>query len=143
MTFNTVMTAIIWGTLAGVLAIHLLANLLALLFCLHGLLKTRWKRLVKKAAPGLVRYSTILPLMLRIGLYSLLFALLLQFGDSYVRRQFWFEYRGSAATLFFAVVTISALCFLPKVVARLRVVWKMSHQIDYAQRRQRTRMLKR
>lgn len=48
MSTNSIFIAILWGALSGVLAIQLLSNLLAVLFCLHGLLLTRWKRLAKK-----------------------------------------------------------------------------------------------
>jgi hypothetical protein len=131
----------IWGGLAGALGVQLLANGLGLLFCLHGMLQTRWKRLSKKLT-GQVKYSTILPLMVKIALYALLFALLLQFGDRYVRREFWFAYTDTAVILFGASATVVAGTFLPAVRRRLRVIWRMSHEFDYAERRQRTKMLK-
>lgn len=143
MSTSTIFTAIFWGALSGALGIHILTNLLALCFCTHGLFKTRWKRLSNKAKAGQVRYGTILPLMLRISLYTLLLVALLSFGDSYVRREFWFEYRGNAALLFTAVATLATLGFLPAARRRLQMVWRMSHEFDYAERRKRTRMLKR
>ena len=143
MTATTIFTSILWGALSGVLGIQILTNLLALLFCAHGLFQTRWKRLSNKAKAGQVKYGTILQLMLRIGLYTLLFVMLLSFGDSYVRREFWFEYRGDAALLFTAVATLATLGFLPAIRRRLQMVWRMSHEFDYAERRKRTRMLKR
>ena len=141
MTTNSIFIAILWGALSGFLGIQLLSNLLALLFCTHGLFLTRWKRLAKKVT-GQIKYSINLKLLLRVALYSLLFAALLRFGDSYVRREFWFEYRGNAAILFIAVCSISVLCSLPTAWRRLRVIWRMSHEVDFAERRQRTRMLK-
>jgi hypothetical protein len=141
MSTSTILTAIIWGALTGALGLQLLANLLALLFCLHGLLQTRWKRLSKKMT-GQVKYSTILPLMLKIALYALLFGALLHFGDDYVRRVFWFEYRQNQALLYTATATVIAIGLLPAAWRRLRIIWRMSHEFDYAERRQRTRMLK-
>lgn len=141
MTTNSIFIAILWGALSGYLGSQLLSNLLALLFCLHGLLLTRWKRLSKKVT-GQIKYSINLKLSLKVVLYSLLFATLLRFGDSYVRREFWFEYRGNAAILFAAVCTVAALCFLPAIIRRLRIIWRISHEFDFAERRQRTRMLK-
>lgn len=141
MSTNSIFIAILWGALSGVLAIQLLSNLLAVLFCLHGLLLTRWKRLAKKVT-GQIKYSINLRLLLRAALYSLLFAALLRFADSYVRHKFWFEYRGSTAILFMVVCSISVLCVLPTTLRRLRVIWRMSHEVDFAERRQRTRLLK-
>ncbi len=141
MTVKTIFTAIIWGALAGALAMQALANLLALCYCLHGLLQTRWKRLAKKVT-GQVKYSTILPLMFKVALYVLLFMMLLNFGDRYVRQQFWFSYQGHAGILFAIVATVAALALLPLTWRRLRVIWRMSHEFDFAERRQRTRMLK-
>lgn len=142
MTTNTIMTAIVWGAISGVLGTQLLINLLGMLFCLHGLLQTRWKRLTHKAAAGQVKYMINLQLLLRISLYALLFAGLLQFGDNYVQRKFWFEYRDNATLLLAIFALLAAVGFLPAARRRLRVIWRMSHECDYAERRQRTRMLK-
>jgi len=141
MSTRIIFTAIVWGFLSGVLGVHLLSNLLAMIFCLHGLLLTRWKRLAKKVT-GQVKYGINLMLLLRVALYALLFAALLRFGDSYVRHTFWFEYRGTAVILFGSAFLIAALISLPAVKKRLSVIWRMSHEVDYAEKRQRTRILK-
>lgn len=141
MTTNSIITATLWGGVSGILGIQILANLLALCFCLHGLLMTRWKRLAKKAT-GQIKYSVNLQLLFRLSLYTLLFVALLRFGDSYVRHKFWFEYRDNTLILFSAMSIVAALGFLPATSRRLRVIWRMSHEFDYAERRQRTRMLK-
>jgi hypothetical protein len=141
MSIRIIFTAIIWGFVSGLLAAHLLSNLLAVLFCLHGLLLTRWKRLAKKMT-GQVKYGINVMLLLRVILYALLFTALLRFGDSYVQQTFWFEYRGTAAILFGSAFSIAALISIPAVKKRLSVIWRMSHEVDYAEKRQRTRILK-
>ena len=141
MTTSSIITATLWGVASGYIGLQILANLLALCFCLHGLLMTRWKRLAKKVT-GQIKYSINLQLILRLTLYTLVFAALLHFGDGYVRGKFWFEYRDSPAILFTAAGIITALVFVPAAIRRLRVIWRMSHEFDFAERRQRTRMLK-
>ena len=141
MTVKTIFTAIIWGAVFGALAMQVLANLLAFCYCLHGLVQTRWKRLAKKVT-GQVKYGTIFPLLVKVTLYTLLFMTLLNYGDRYVRQQFWFDYRGSASILFAITATVTALAFLPLAWRRLKVIWRMSHELDFAERRNRTRMLK-
>lgn len=141
MTITSITTAILWGALSGYLGIQLIANLLGILFCLHGLLLTRWKRLAKKVT-GQIKYSINLQLIFRLSLYALAFVFLLNFGDSYVRREFWFEFRGHPAIIFAIVSTIVALSAFRPTSRRLRVIWRMSHEFDFAERRQRTRMLK-
>lgn len=142
MNATTISIAIGWGAIFGLLAIHALANLLAIIFCLHGLLLTRWKRLAKKAAIGCVKYGINLRLLLRVVLYALLFCSLLYYGDNFIRKEFRFQYHGNDAILFTVVAVIAALSRLKAMRKRSQVIWRMSHDFDYAERRQRTRMLK-
>ncbi len=142
MTSELILIALLWGSVGGFLALHALANLLAVGFCLHGLLRTRWRRLVQKAAAGGVKYVVNLKLLGRTGCYTLLFFLLLQWMDGLVRHKYGFTYAdvqvviaGLAACAVLAVGCKSAY-------RRLEDIWKMSHQFDYAERRQRTRLLK-
>jgi len=141
MSLSNVFTAIIWGSLSGILGIHFLSNLLAAVFCLHGLLLTRWKRLAKKMT-GQINYGINLILLFRVALYVLLFAALLSFGDSLVRQTFRFSYQGPSAVLFSIALSLAALASVPVVKKRLTVIWRMSHEVNFAQKRQRTRMLK-
>jgi len=142
MNTSTILVATIWGGVAGLLAIHTLANLLALGFCLHGLLLTRWKRLVKKAAPGVVKYDINLQLLLKVSLYALLCGGLLHSGDSFVRSAFRFSYTGNAQLLFATAAALAAFSRLNALRKRSQIVWRMSHVPDYAERRKRTRLLK-
>ncbi len=142
MNATTLVISLLWGAVSGLLAIHLLANLLAALFCLHGLILTRWKRLAQKAATGLVKYHINLRLLLRVSLYVLLFGGLLYYGDSYIRKEFRLQYQGSGAILFYVAAALAALSRLKAMYKRSQVIWRMSHDFDYAERRQRTQMLK-
>lgn len=142
MSVTTIIIALLWGALAGFLTIHLLANLLAVLFCLHGLLLTRWKRLAHKAATGVVKYAINLRLLLRVMLYALLFGGLLYYGDANLGKGFHLHYPGADALLFYLAATLAALSRLNAMRKRSTVIWRMSHDFDYAERRQRTQMLK-
>lgn len=143
MTTATIATALVWGAIAGYLAIRTLDNLLALCFCLHGLLIGRWRRLATKATTGRVNPGIIRRLMLRLALYVTLFSFLLKLGYDFTRQKLWFDYGGDGALLFAVVAGIIALCRLPAARRRLAVVWRMSHEFDYAEKRQRTLQLRR
>lgn len=142
MNLNTIIIALSWGALSGYLILRTLESGLAIIFCLHGLLMTRWKRLANKAKPGQVRYSIILRLLLRTVLYGALFSFLLKVGDNFIQRKFHFNYQGADGILWGAVVTIVAIIFLRASWRRLIFTWKMTHQFDYAEKQQRTFLLK-
>lgn len=142
MNTTTLLVAGIWGATAGLLAIHTLSNLLAMCFCVHGLLLTRWKRLAKKAALGTVKYDTNLQLLLKVTFYALLLGGLLHYGDSFVRNEFRFRYTGNAQLLFMGVAALAAFSRLNSLRKRSQMIWRMSHVPDYAERRKRTRLLK-
>lgn len=142
MNFDTISIALVWGTLSGYLILRTLDSLLAIVFCLHGLLMTRWKRLANKAAPGQIKYGTILNQMLRVILYGLLFGFLLESGNNLVQRTFHFSYHGSGGLLWGVMATIVAIFFLRAAWRRLIVTWKITHKFDYAEKRQRTFQLK-
>lgn len=140
---ETIIIALLWGALSGYLFIRLLDNLAAVVFCLHGLLLTRWHKLASKAATGRVKSAIILPILLRVSLYALLCAYLLHVGFQYTRQELWFDYGGNGAVLYAVVAALVALSRLPAVKRRLTVIWKMTHEFDYADKRQRTFLLKR
>jgi len=142
MNVTTITIALLWGATAGFLAIHLLANLLAVIFCLHGILLTRWKRLKHKAATGLVKYTINLRLLLRVTLYALLFGGLLYNGDLFIHKEFRLQYQGTGSIIFYLAATLAALSRLKNMRKRSKVIWRMSHDFDYAERRQRTQLLK-
>ncbi len=142
MALSTLILAALWGIVCGLLAIHLLANLLAASFCLHGILMTRWKRLAHKAPLGVVKYSVNLRLLTRVSLYTLLFAGLLYAADLFIRSEFRFRYAGLPLGIFLTAAIMIALYRLRAMIKRSQLIWRMSHEFDYAERRQRTRMLK-
>ncbi len=142
MTSSQILVALLWGATGGFFATQALANLVAVGFCLHGILLTRWKRLRRKAAIGTVNYNINLKLLCRVGAYAMLSVIVLQWGDEFVRREYRFKYIGvQVAVSGLMAGSIFAVCGR-SVWYRLQVVWKMSHQFDYAERRERTRMLK-
>ena len=142
LNLNTIIIALSWGALSGYLILRTLDSGLAIIFCLHGLLMTRWKRLANKAKPGQVRYSIILRQLLQTVLYGILFSFLLNFGDNFSQRKFHFSYQGSEGILWGAVVMIVAIIFLRASWRRMIVTWKMTHTFDYAEKQQRTFLLK-
>lgn len=142
MNLETIIVALFWGVVFGALSLHALDRLLGILFCLHGLLMSRWKRLVNRASPGQIKYSIILRLLTRLGLYVLLYGFLIEIGDNLVRREFRFAYQGTGGMIWGGTAIIAAAVFLRSACRRLVVVWKMSHEFDYAEKRQRTYLLK-
>jgi len=142
LNIDTIIIALIWGTLSGYLILRTLDSLLAIVFCLHGLLMTRWKRLANKAAPGQIKYGIILNQMLRVILYGLLFGFLLESSNNLVQRKFHFSYQGYSSLLWGTMATIVAIFFLRTSWRRLIIAWKITHEFDYAEKRQRTFQLK-
>jgi len=142
MSYATLTLALVWGAIAGYFMLRVVDSLVAVGYCAHGLLKVRWNRLSKKVTTGQVRPEVILRLLARVGLYALLFLVLLQLGDRYVRRTFWFEYVGSAGLTF--ALAAAAMFFLRLRWSwhRLRIYWRISHEYDYAEKRQRTLLLR-
>ena len=139
---DTISIALVWGTLSGYLILRTLDSMLAVVFCLHGLLMTRWKRLVNKAAPGQIKYGIILNRLLRAILSGLLFGFLLESGNNLVQREFRFSYQGVGGFLWGVLATIVTIFFLRAAWRRLIVTWKITHEFDYAEKRQRTFQLK-
>lgn len=142
MSYSTLTLALVWGALAGYFALRVVDSLVAAGFCVHGLLKVRWSRLSKKVTTGQVKPEIILRLLVRVCLYALFFLVLLQMGDRYVRRTFWFEYVGNAGLSFALAATVMFVFRLRWSWYRLRIYWKISHEYDYAEKRRRTLLLR-
>lgn len=141
MNITSICIALAWGTVAGFLLPRIIGSLLALTFCLHGLLLTHWKRLANKAATGLIRPGTLADVIFWTCLSLVIFGTLLKLGDK-ISSGFGFDYHGAAALLFAAAACISGATQLRPLWRRLVTSWKMSHEYDYAERRKRTRMLR-
>jgi hypothetical protein len=90
----------------------------------------------------MVNYDTNLRLMLRVALYALLCGGLLYYGDSFIRKEFRLQYQGTGSILFYVVAALASLSRLNAMRKRAKVIWRMSHDFDYAERRQRTQRLK-
>ncbi len=143
MSFGMIVVALIWGTFFGYLLVRLIDNLTAAGLCVDGLLKARWKRLESKASTGQVNSAIVGRLLLRVSLYAFLCAALLQVGHRFVQREFGFEYSGLALLVFAAAALAMGAARIQSVRHRLRIIWRMSHEPDYAEKRRRTQMLKR
>ena len=142
MNIDTIIIALIWGTLSSYLILRIVSSGLGIIFCLHGLLMTRWKRLANKAKPGQIRYGIILHQLLRAIFSGFLFAFLLEIGDNFIQRKFHFNYQGSSGVLWGVVVALVMIICLRASWRRLVVIWKITHEFDYAEKRQRTFILK-
>lgn len=142
MNLEIIIVALVWGALSGYLILRTLDSLVGITFCLHGLLMSRWKRLVNKASPGQIKYSIILQLLLRIGIYVVVFGVLLQVGDSFVWRKFRFAYEGNSGLIWGVTAGSITIIFLRASWRRLIMFWKMTHEFDYAEKRKRTILLK-
>ncbi len=137
MNFEAIIVALIWGAVSGYLLLRALHSLLAIGICLHGMLPGSWPRLAIKATPRQVRYGIILGLLVRFVIYALLCGYLLKVGDSFVRREFQFDYLGTNGLISAAIAGITAAFFLSTSWRRLVITWKMTHEFGYAERRQK------
>ncbi len=131
-----------WGAVAGYLMLRAVGSLLAILFSLHGLLMTRWKRLKNRATPGQIAYDIILNQLFRAGLFGALFIFLLVEGDKLMLREFRFNYTGQAGVVWAVAFAIVVLVFARKLWRNLVVAWKVTHEVDYAHKRKRTALLR-
>jgi hypothetical protein len=142
MSSGIITIALVWGVISGYLVIRIIDCLAGFSFCLHALLMGRWNRLTGKPPVGQVKPVIILRLMLQVTILAGLFGALLHFGYNFTRGELWFDYGGWGAILYAAVACATALSRLPATRRRLVFFWKMSHEFDFAQRRQRTLLLK-
>ncbi len=131
-----------WGLAAGYLVLRLTDSLLGLLCCLHGLFERRWKILADKNATGLIRPRLLLKLALRLGAYALVCGVLLRLGDEFFQREFRLRQAGFPWVVFAIAAGAGLLSRLLTSCRRLRLVWRLSHEYDFAERRERTRSLK-
>jgi len=142
MSISLVVIAICWGLLAGYLALRGIDSLIGLLFCLHGIYQRRWKILADKNATGLIRPGLILKLALRLSCYALSCGFLLNTGDRFLQREYHFYYADMQGLIFAVVASGMILSRLLNSWRRMTLVWRMTHEFDFAERRERTRMLK-
>lgn len=141
MSFSLIAIALGWGLVAGYLTLRGLASLLGMVFCLQALLRWRWQRLAGKLTTG-VKPGSNLDLLVKLSLWLLLFAALLQLGDNYVRFNLGFAYAGRSGIAFGLAAVGVILALLPATRRRLLHYWRMSHVFDYAERRRRTQLLR-
>lgn len=134
--------AIIWGALSGYAILRAFDSLLAVTFCLHGLLMSRWKRLINKAAPGQIPYDIIINQLFKAGIIGLVFVYILDLGDNFVWNEFRFNYQGQDGLFWAIAAGVIATIFLRSAWRRLVVIWKITHEVDYANKRQRTYLLR-
>ena len=142
MTVTLVVISIFWGLLAGYLLLRCADSLLGLIFCLHGIFERRWKTLADKNATGLIRPQLIAKLALRLGCYAALSGFLLEAGDGFLRREYHFDYAEIPGVLFAVAGGTVILSRLFTSWQRMKLVWRMTHEFDFAERRERTRLLK-
>lgn len=142
MSANTILIALTWGMAAGYLTLRTLDSLLGVSFCLHGLLLRRWKQLANRASPGQISYTIILRMLFRVTINLILFGFLLEAGAEFIRREYQFAYRGTEFVLWVIAALVPSALLLRASLRRLVVVWKVTHQFDYAEKRKRTLMLR-
>jgi hypothetical protein len=134
--------AFFWGAGAGYLMLRAVESSLAIVFSLHGLLLSRWKWLKNTATPGQIANDIILSQLLKAGILGILFTFLLVEGDNLMWGEFRFSYHGQAGVLWALAAGIIALFFVRKSWRKLVVVWKLTHEVGYAKKRQRTVLLR-
>ena len=132
----------LWGAVAGYIMLRVAGCLMAILFSLHGLLMTRWKRLKNRATPGQIAYDIILNQLFRAGFFGALFIFLLLGGDKLMWGEFRFDYKGQEGIVWAVAFAIVVLVFARKLWRNLVTAWKVTHEVDYAHKRQRTALLR-
>jgi uncharacterized membrane protein YraQ (UPF0718 family) len=152
MTFGSLIVALIWGMICGYAFLRIFDNVVALGVCLHGLsLSPRRKKKSgakpeadskSKKKPTWVNPRIIRKLMWQLGLYLLFFAAVVYLGDSVVKRQLFFNYQGSGGIVWIATAAAVFLLRLPTSFRRIALIRRLSHERDYAERRDRTYLLK-
>lgn len=142
MNIEMVIAAIAWGALAGYLILRCLDSFVAIGFALHGLLTSRWKRLANRAAPGQVKYAIILRLLLQVSLYLCLFGFLLEVGDSLIRKAYRDIYHGTGGLILGGAAAVVVGWFLRISKRRLVLIWRITHEVGFAEKRQRTFLLR-
>ncbi|MCD6527844.1 MAG: hypothetical protein J7K75_12715 [Desulfuromonas sp.] len=142
MVLDTSTVVLIWGALSGYVILRSLDSLLAALFCLHGLLMCRWKRLVNKETPGQIAYDIILNQLFKAGILGLVLVYILEQGNNFIWNEFRFSYQGRDGLLWVAAAGTVAIIFLLPTWRRLVVAWKITHEVGYAHKRQRTYLLR-
>jgi len=152
MTFGSLLVALIWGMISGYAFLRIFDSIVSLGVCLHGLsLSPRRKKKSgakpetdskSKKKPTWVNPRIIRKLMGQLGLYLFFFVAVVYLGDSVVKRQLFFSYQGSAGIVWIVVAAAVFLLRLATSLRRIALIRRLSHERDYAERRDRTYMLK-
>ncbi|MDY6848516.1 MAG: hypothetical protein AB7F20_09700 [Geoalkalibacter sp.] len=152
MTFGSLLVALIWGIICGYAFLRIFDSIVALGVCLHGLsLSPRRKKKSgarpepnskSKKKPTFVNPRIIRKLMWQLGLYLFFFAAVVYLGDSVVKRQLFFSYQGSVGITWGVAAAAVFLLRLPTSFRRIALIRRLSHERDYAERRDRTYLLK-
>lgn len=140
MQITNIIITLAWGAGASLLLARILESLIAIIVGLHGLLQRRWKQLVNKASPGQIRYPVLLKFLARMSLELLLCSYLLQLLLQLSMRSL-FPGGGTADLLFSAIALLGVVAQFPYTRQRLKVAWKITHLYDFAEKRDRTRLL--
>ncbi len=152
MTFGSLLVALIWGMICGYAFLRIFDSVVALGVCLHGLsLSPRRKKKSSarpepdsrsKKKPTWVNPRIIRKLMWQLGLYLFFFVAVVYLGDSVVKRQLFFSYQGSAGIVWLIAAAAVFLLRLLTSFRRIALIRRLSHERDYAERRDRTYLLK-
>ncbi len=142
MSIDIIAIAMAWGIVSGYLLIRIMDSLVGVILCLLALINARWKRLAGKPSVNHVDPGIILRLMFQLTVIAVLCGFLFYYGYGFIRRESGFDYSGGKLILWSAMACATALSRLPATRRRLIFFWKMIHEFDYAQRRQRTFLLK-
>ena len=137
MHLEAISVALLWGAVSGYLLLRILHSLLAVCICLHGLVPARWPRLALKSTPRQVGYGLIFGLLVRYGVYILLFGYLLKAGDYWSRHRWDFSYSQTEGLLWALTAGITAAFFFSTTWRRLVMTWKLTHEFGYAERREK------
>lgn len=143
MNIALVVTALLWGLCSGFCLVKAAEALINIITGLHGLFMRRWKWLAKKAAPGQIDYGILLDLMLRMLAQAVFFLVILDWSNGWVGENTPFHYDGIGLQLWAAALCFVVAFMLRSSLRRIKIAWRIGHEVGYAQKRKRTLLLRR
>ncbi len=138
MNVSTFLVVLLWGLFCGYAMVKLLEVLINALSALHGIFLRRWRWLANKAAPGQIHYDILTNLLIRMLVQGGIILLLLNWGDGWVRSNVVWRYQGLGFQIWCVAGFVAAAVTLRLSLKRIKISWKISHEVGYAQKRKRT-----
>ncbi|PLX87504.1 MAG: hypothetical protein C0618_06715 [Desulfuromonas sp.] len=142
MSPTLILIALTGGMCTGVLVLLTVESLLSIISALHGALMTRWKKLTNAASPGQIKTGILVRLLLN---KTVLFIIAITVSDGahgYFQPLLRAEHTSTPDLIYKITALFTAVLCGRIAIQRLRLSWMLSHQVGYAEKRQRTFLLR-